>query len=69
MSVTIKTEYDCIPGDFEDLVGSPIPYQEHGFQSLDLFLRSIPDTVRVRARFGNHFLSSHAVPWQLAGNL
>ncbi|KAG5877268.1 hypothetical protein JTB14_009764 [Gonioctena quinquepunctata] len=34
--------------DYRNLIGEPIPYQRLGFNSLEHFLRSITDTVRLR---------------------
>ena len=37
----------AIAGDFQTLVGYPIPFRDAGHRSLEDYLRSIPDVVRV----------------------
>lgn len=34
--------------DFREIEGRPMPFREIGFNSVEDFLRSIPDTVQVR---------------------
>nr|XP_023021210.1 tudor domain-containing protein 7A [Leptinotarsa decemlineata] len=34
--------------DYRDTIGEPIPYQKFGFNSLEHFLRSIPEIVQIR---------------------
>ncbi|XP_017466916.1 PREDICTED: uncharacterized protein LOC108359525 isoform X2 [Rhagoletis zephyria] len=38
---------DALNRDYRSTEGSPIPYKKLGFQTLEAFLRSIPDTVNV----------------------
>lgn len=43
-----KISIDKLNKDFKETVGHPIPYGKLGFNSLEMFLRSIDDTVKVR---------------------
>lgn len=45
--------------DYANTIGDSIPYQKLGFNSVEHFLKSIPDTVRVRKY--DHLLLEHVI--------
>lgn len=48
ISTTSMMTVEMLQKDFKNMMGDDIPYIRMGFKSLEHYLSSIPDTVRVR---------------------